>query len=272
MYDTLVYCLETTNNQPTFEFGIKIPATGSKNKLFSVTLKDSFTSVSYFVTTYSYQSSLLQNNTVSLQAVDGKTTSEPAAFFAMLSVLAITGFAFGLLYVMVSYRCIVIARFRGVEDECVYQMTRMRLVVALYFISKLVYSVILSFSVFLLVLQLVCSKDTAQVKELSDYHIAIKQLVERNIQAITEFKRLEVDRQNSMQSQRLKACSGYAQQSVSSLRSYVTQFTEDIGDKKQLIENQKFELLMAEIQQHLEATKVHVDLVSCERFVNNQKA
>ena len=57
-YDSLIYCLEGDNS--AFKFDIKMPDTGSRNKLFAVTLKDSHTSVAYYVTTYSYQSSLIQ--------------------------------------------------------------------------------------------------------------------------------------------------------------------------------------------------------------------
>ena len=145
----------------------------------------------------------------------------------MLSALAAIGFAFGLLYVFLTYRCIIIARFRGVEDECVYNQPRRRLLVTIYFICKVVYSVLFSFSVLVLVLKLVCSTDMEQVGQFPAYHIQIKQLVERNIQAITEFKRQEAERQSDM--------------------------------------------LMTEIQNYLQATKEHVDMVRwivflCLRF------
>ena len=179
----------------------------------------------------------------------------------MLSALAAIGFAFGLLYVFLTYRCIIIARFRGVEDECVYNQTRRRLLVTIYFICKVVYSVLFSFSVLVLVLKLVCSTDMEQVGQFPAYHIQIKQLVERNIQAITEFKRQEADRQNDMKKQRLEACSGYAQESVSALKTHVGRYSAEMSHRKELIENQKFDLLMTEIQNYLQATKEHVDMV-----------
>lgn len=71
-YDSLIYCLD--GDDSSFRFNIKMPDTGSRNKLFAVTLKDSHTSVSYYVTTYSYQSSLIQVSGTSRFVGEGGTS------------------------------------------------------------------------------------------------------------------------------------------------------------------------------------------------------
>lgn len=261
MYDGLIYCSATSSGQPTFHFKIKIPDRGSRNKLFRVTLRDSHTTVSYYVTTYSYRSSLIQNNTVSLYTSDQMTTSEPTEFFIMLSCLGAIGFAFGLLLVFAKYRLIIIARLIPVKDQCVYLKTRQSLVVSVYCVFKLLYSVAFSLTALILLLQLICGDDLERVNDISRYHLEVKQLVERNIQDITKFKRTEMERQNNMKEERINACSGYALKNVQALRLYVNRFSTELRDRKNYIEDKKFNLLMGEVQSYLEATKEHVDKV-----------
>lgn len=264
MYDALIYCSAESRGLPTFQFQIKIPDRGSKNKLFRVTLRDSHTTVSYFVTTYSYGSSLLQNNTVSLYQTEPTIPSQPATFFAMLSCLGALGFAFGLLYILISYKSILIARFRPMENQCVYARARRSLLVSLYCVFKLSYSLVFSLTMLVLLLKLVCHSDLETVNQLPDYHIEVKQLVERNINAITEFKRTEMARQLDMKRERLDACSRYAQQNVQALKSYVGRHSTALKSKKEYIEDKKFELLMGEIQGYLQETREHVNKVRPE--------
>lgn len=263
MYDTLIYCSQSSSRLPTFKFHIKIPDKGSKNKLFAVTLKDSHTQVSYYVTTYTYRSSLMQNNTISLFVPEEVTSSAPATFFVMLACLGIVGFTFGLLYALITFRIIIVARFQPISDECAYSKTRRHMLLSAYCSFKLIYSTIFSLSVLILLLRVVCSSDLAIVNKFPAYHIEVKQLVERNIQAITAFKRTEMNRQNKMKTQRLAACSEYALDSVNVLKAYVHQYSAELKEMKDNLENKQYELLMKEIQGYLAASREHVDKVWC---------
>ncbi|XP_067949400.1 uncharacterized protein [Watersipora subatra] len=259
VYDALVFCTSASLGLPTFNFQIKLPDKGSKDKLLRVTLRDSHTSVSYFVTTYSYKSSLMQNNTIQLSTSEPKTLSQPAAFFAMLLCLGAIGFAFGLTYVLISYRVIIIARFRSSKDRCAYAKSRQRLLVTAYCVVKLVYSVLFSLTMLMLLLKIVCKEDLDKVKELPEYHVEVKHLVERNIQAITEFKQNEMKRQHEMQSERLDACSGYATIKINELQKTIKIYSSKLKREKNGINNKKFQLLMSEIVAYLETTRNHVD-------------
>lgn len=260
-YDALVYCSKASQGFPTFDFNVKIPNRGSKNKLFSVTLADSHTTVSYYVTTYTYSSALIQNTSLSLHKTEETTTTKAGSFYALLVILGAIGFAFGLLYFLISYRLIVISRVVSLGNSCYYKEAKQRFLVITYCIYKIVYSVIFSLSVLVLLLQLACGSSLETIRRVPDYHLEVKHLVERNIQAITKFKHSEIDRQNDMKNQRWQACSDYASQSVASLRTYIYQYSNQLEHQKNLIEDKKFQLLMKEIQSYLLAIRVHVDKV-----------
>ena len=93
-------------------------------------------------------------------------------------------------------------------------------------------------------------------------------MVESNIQAITKFKKMEMDRQYLMKKERLDACSGYAKENVAKIKTFVEKYSTELKDQKSYFEDKRFEILMSEIQEYIEATKTHVNQV---RKCNSKK-
>lgn len=260
-YDTLVYCTTHSNNQPTFEFYISIPEAGSRNKLFAVTLKDSYTAVTYFVTTYSYSSSLLQNNTISLYTDESDGSQPEVTALAMAGCLMVLTVAFGVTYMFIEYRWKNIERPKYAKTKCNYKQDKRKCLITIYCISKFIYSIAFSFTVFLLLLNIVCSDDMDGMEGLSSYHLEIKKLVEKNIRSISEFKTIELDRQQNMKQERTQACNKYSRQSVLAIQQYLLNHTDQLVSMKKEIEDKRFSLLMEEIQQYILQTREHVDKV-----------
>lgn len=207
MYDSYIYCTTDSRMLPTFEYIIKIPDMGWRNKLFVVRLTDSFTTVSYFVTTYSYSSSLIQNNRLNLFSIDTEsTTMKPTAFYIMMTCFLILCVSLAVIYVLIQCKTILIVPIYSVVNQCYYRVTKQRLMVALYILFKLIYSVVFSLSMLILLIRLVCGTDLDLVGELPEYHMEIRRTVERNIRAITEFKKVELNRQYDMKWERLVSC------------------------------------------------------------------
>lgn len=261
-YDTLIYCTALSNSLPTFNFDLKIPEEGSQDKLFAVTLRDSHTTVSYFVTTYSYSTSLRQNNTIDLYNMETTKNSNPITFFAMLICLAVLGVVFGIVYFFISYKIISVPRFNLLTNECQYSSAKRHTLVALYCVFKMIYSVVFSLTVLVLLLQVVCRQDLEHINEMPAYHIEIKQMVQRNIQAVTDFKQQELKRQHEMRVERLSACGDSSLNTVNSMRSSVLHYSEVLQKIKEDIETRKFDRLMTEIQEYLKATKTQIDKVT----------
>lgn len=261
LYDMMIFCSDSSGGLPTFEYHIRIPEAGSRNKLFAVSLKDSYTTVSYFVTTYSFASSLQQNNSVSLFTAEGFSSSEPVTVFAMLACLLVFVIAFAVLYILIEHKVISISRQRNIDRECTYQQNRRRLLITIYCVLKFIYAIVFSLTIFLLLLRVTCSSDLEVLEDMTSYHLEITQLVERNIRAISDFKKNELTRQYDMKRERIHACSQYSRNSMLHLTKFLDQYSTKLEKLKQQIEDKQFDMLMSTIQEYIKQSKEHIDVV-----------
>ena len=223
-----------------------------------MSLTDSFTTVSYYLTTYSYASSLQQNNSLSLYHAEGEAKTS-FALLAMLSIMIALGFTFGLVYALIENRAIPIAGSQA--TSCNYKSHKKKLVTA-YCFFKFVYSIVFSLSMFMFLLRMVCAGDMEVVTAFANYHSEIRQTAVRNIRVITDFKHSELGRQYEMKRERLQACSGHSLNSTTMIRNYINKYSSRISDAKQQNEEERFNLLMDEIQKYLEATRNQIDKVN----------